>query len=140
MTKKEEKCLAELHRQIKKEVRFINIIPYGHNIISCILRTICKEFGYNKANAAIDKFELDEYGYEFEQETETNNSKVRSSKMNGRNHKNWTATDLTKLTRMYSSGRLSIAQIADRLGRTYHATAKKAERMHLPRPLYKKMK
>jgi len=51
--------------------------------------------------------------------------------MNNRNRKNWTATDRKKLTRMYGSGRLSVRQIADRLGRTYYATIKQAERMHL---------
>ena len=49
--------------------------------------------------------------------------------MTNRNRKNWTATDRKKLTRMYNSGRLTVTQIADRLGRTYWATAKQAERM-----------
>ena len=51
--------------------------------------------------------------------------------MGNRNRKNWTATDRTKLARMYRSGRLSVAQIASRLGRTYYATVKQAERMDL---------
>ena len=49
--------------------------------------------------------------------------------MNNRNHKNWTDTDCIKLMRMYRSGRLSVPQIASRLGRTYYATIKQAERM-----------
>ena len=48
-----------------------------------------------------------------------------------RNRKNWTTTDITKLTRMYRSGRLPVKQIADRLNRTYSAVVKKAERMNL---------
>lgn len=51
--------------------------------------------------------------------------------MHNRNRKNWAATDLTKLTRMYRSGRLSVKQIANRLNRTYSAVVKKAERMGL---------
>ena len=45
-----------------------------------------------------------------------------------RNTKNWTATDMKKLRRMYNSGRLSINQIARRLERTYYATVKRASR------------
>lgn len=45
-----------------------------------------------------------------------------------RNTKNWTATDMKKLRRMYRSGRLSINQIAGRLERTYYATVKRASR------------
>ncbi len=48
-----------------------------------------------------------------------------------RNRKNWTHTDETKLRRMYNSGRLTITQIAGRLGRTRFATIKKASRMTL---------
>lgn len=48
-----------------------------------------------------------------------------------RNRKNWTATDITKLSRMYRSGRLPVKQIACRLDRTYSAVVKKAERMGL---------
>jgi len=49
--------------------------------------------------------------------------------MNNRNRKNWTGTDEAKLCRMYCSGRLTINQIANRLGRTYFATVKQASRM-----------
>ena len=63
--------------------------------------------------------------------TKTETNKIRNSKMNNRNRKNWTTTDRIKLTRMYRTGRLSVAQIADRLGRTYCATTKKAQRMYL---------
>ena len=43
-----------------------------------------------------------------------------------RNRKNWTDTDITKLRRMYRSGRLTLSQIAESLERTYFATAKQA--------------
>ena len=56
-------------------------------------------------------------------------NKVKEFKMNNRNRKNWTGTDEAKLCRMYCSGRLTINQIANRLGRTYFATIKQASRM-----------
>ena len=60
---KSKKRLAELYAKIKKEVKFVDVKPYSHNIISLVLRTISKEFGYNKANEAIAKFKLDEIGF-----------------------------------------------------------------------------
>lgn len=51
--------------------------------------------------------------------------------MNNRNRKGWTITDRVKLRRMYNSGRLTVNQIAVRLGRTYYATIKQAGRMDL---------
>ena len=52
-------------------------------------------------------------------------------KMKFRNGKNWTTTEITKLVRMYRSGRLPVKQIASRLDRTYSAVVKKAERVGL---------
>lgn len=82
MTKKQqEERLAELYARIEREVEFIDIKPYSHNIISLNLRIICKEFGYNKANKTIDKFSLTSLGFNKEYEKpKTNKSKVRSSK------------------------------------------------------------
>jgi len=57
--------------------------------------------------------------------------KVEAKAIMHNNRKNWTSTDITKLTRMYCSGRLTISQIADRLGRSYFATAKRASRLNL---------
>ena len=51
--------------------------------------------------------------------------------MKNRNRKTWTDTDNRKLIRMYRSGRLTIPQIADRLGRTYFAIVKRASRLSL---------
>ena len=47
-----KQSLAELYQSIEKEVEFVDVKPYSHNIISYILRTISEKFGYNKANAA----------------------------------------------------------------------------------------
>lgn len=135
--------LTELYASIKKEVEFVDVKPYSHNIISLILRTISKEFGYNKANEAIDKFNLASLGWQHKEEPINNRRKEMDERnlvsvedlctihSSNRNRKNWTATDITKLMRMYSSGRLPVAQIADRLNRTYSAVVKKAERMGL---------
>ena len=127
---KNKKRLAELYAKIEKEVEFVDVKPYSHNIISLILRTISKEFGYNEANEAIDEFKLDEIGWQ-KQEEPANNRRKEMLKMKFRNGKNWTATDVTKLSRMYRSGRLPVKQIASRLDRTYSAVVKKAARMGL---------
>lgn len=60
--------LAELYAEIEQEVEFVDIKPYSHNIISCILRIISKEFGYNKANEAIDEFNLTSLGWHHEKQ------------------------------------------------------------------------
>jgi len=63
LTKKQEKRLIELYARIEEEVEFVDIKQYSHNIISCNLRIISKEFGYNKANEAIDEFGLTSLGW-----------------------------------------------------------------------------
>lgn len=126
---KNKKRLAELYTQIEKEVEFVDVKPYSHNIISLILRTISKEFGYNKANEAIDAFSLKSLGWQKQKEPNVRSKEM--IKMKFRNGKNWTTTDIAKLTRMYRSGRLPVKQIANRLNRTYSAVVKKAERMKL---------
>ena len=70
MTKEKKQRLAELHKSIKDEIRHVNIKEYSHNIISWTLRIISQEFGYNKANAAIDKFDLKRFGWEHEKHDE----------------------------------------------------------------------
>ena len=61
---KREERLVELYARIEREVEFVDVKPYSHNIISLNLHTICKEFGYNKANEAIDKFGLISLGWQ----------------------------------------------------------------------------
>ena len=69
MTKKRQEArLAELYAKIEREVEFVDVKPYSHNIISLILRTIGEEFGYNKANEAIDEFSLYLLGWKHEEE------------------------------------------------------------------------
>lgn len=69
---KDKERLAELYAKIKKEVKFVDVKPYSHNIISLVLRTISKEFGYNEANEAIDKFKLNEIGWQKQEEPNNN--------------------------------------------------------------------
>ena len=70
MTKKQQEArLAELYAKIEREVEFVDVKPYSHNIISLILRTISEEFGYNKANEAIDEFGLVLLGWNYENKT-----------------------------------------------------------------------
>ena len=66
MTKEEKQRLAELHKNIKDEVKHVNIKEYSHNIISWTLRLISQEFGYNEANKTIDKFGLKRLGWHHE--------------------------------------------------------------------------
>jgi hypothetical protein len=77
MTKKQrEERLMELYARIEREVEFIDIKQYSHNIISLNLRIISKEFGYNIANEAIDEFGLTLLGWSHVREP----NKVRSVK------------------------------------------------------------
>jgi hypothetical protein len=64
LTKSQEERLMELHARIEEEVKFVDVKQYSHNIISCNLRIIAEEFGYNKANEAIDKLGLNSLGWE----------------------------------------------------------------------------
>lgn len=78
MTKKQQEArLTELYAEIEKEVEFVNVKPYSHNIISLILQTISKEFGYNEANEAIDKFELTSLGWKHKEEPNNNKLGVK---------------------------------------------------------------
>lgn len=71
LPKEQQKKLVSLHREIREQIPFINLKPYSHNIISCVLRIIAKEFGYNKANEAIDKLELGPRGWKHHEEPKT---------------------------------------------------------------------
>jgi len=57
------KTLKELRAQIKKEVPYVDIKPYSHNIIGLVLMQIAKEFGKDEANKAIDDFGLVNLGW-----------------------------------------------------------------------------
>lgn len=52
-----------IHEKIEKEVPYVDIKPYSHNIISLLLRQLSEEHGQWTANKAIDKFSLESMGW-----------------------------------------------------------------------------
>jgi len=58
-----KKTLKELRAGIKKEVPYVDLKPFSHNIISIGLMIIAKEYGKEEANKAIRDFGLDELGW-----------------------------------------------------------------------------
>jgi len=57
------KTLNEWEESIKKEVPFVDIKPFSHNIISLALSAIAKEHGNEAANKTIRKLKLRRLGW-----------------------------------------------------------------------------
>lgn len=57
------KRLESLKEKIDKEVDFVGIRPYSHNIIGLTLLKISQEFGKAEANQCIDEFGLKKLGW-----------------------------------------------------------------------------
>lgn len=57
------KTLQEWKEVIEREVYYVDVKPYSHNIISLALNAIARDFGNKEANKAIDEFGLGEYGW-----------------------------------------------------------------------------
>ena len=57
------KTLQEWKGSIRKEIRYVGVKPYSHNIISICLNAIAKEFGNEEANDTIDKLNLGKLGW-----------------------------------------------------------------------------
>lgn len=55
--------LKLLYDKIEKEVDYIDVKPFSHNIISLVLREISEEFGQDRANEAIEHFHLELFGW-----------------------------------------------------------------------------
>ena len=55
--------LKLLYDKIEKEVDYVDVKPYSHNIISIVLRQISEEFGQDRANEAIENFQLELLGW-----------------------------------------------------------------------------
>ena len=55
--------LKSLYDKIEKEVDYVDVKPYSHNIISLVLREISEEFGQDRANEAIENFQLELLGW-----------------------------------------------------------------------------
>eukprot|EP01050_Picozoa_sp_SAG11_P011666 SAG11_NODE_1252_length_5386_cov_29.101759_4_plen_69_part_00 len=68
MNTEEEEKLKELYNKIKKEIPYIDIKSYSHNIISLTLNIMSEEFGEEKANETIVKLGLDKLGWSVYQE------------------------------------------------------------------------
>ena len=58
-----KETLKELRAEIKKEVPYVDLKPFSHNIISIGLMIITKDYGKEEANKAIRDFELEELGW-----------------------------------------------------------------------------
>ena len=55
--------LKSLYDKIEKEVDYIGVKPFSHNIVGLVLQEISKEFGQDRANEAIDHFNLELLGW-----------------------------------------------------------------------------
>jgi len=58
-----KKTLKELRANIKKEIPYVDLKQFSHNIISINLMIIAKEYGKEEANKAIRDLKLDELGW-----------------------------------------------------------------------------
>lgn len=63
MTQRRLETLDDWRGAIEKEVSYVGIKPYSHNIITIALNAIAKKFGPTEANKAIDDFQLKELGW-----------------------------------------------------------------------------
>lgn len=57
------KDIKKYVRRISREIPYVNIKPYSHNIISLCLQAISQEFGKDKANEIIRKYGLKKLGW-----------------------------------------------------------------------------
>ena len=67
MTTKDEQraeAIKEAREQIAKEVDFVDLKPYSHNIISMTLMILAEKVGNSAANDLIDEFDLESLGWE----------------------------------------------------------------------------
>jgi hypothetical protein len=55
--------INEIKAQILKEIPFVDIKPFSHNIISLELRLMSEEFGVQHANKIIVDYGLDKMGW-----------------------------------------------------------------------------
>ena len=63
VTKGTGKCLGGWKQSILKEIAYVDIKPYSHNIISLALSAIARGWGNKEANKVIDEFGLDLLGW-----------------------------------------------------------------------------
>jgi len=60
--------LESLRKKIEKEVPYVDVKPYSHNIIGLVLSMIEKDYGKASAIQAMKDFELDELGWAIPEE------------------------------------------------------------------------
>jgi hypothetical protein len=48
-----KKSLTQLRKEIRAEVPYVDVKPFSHNIIGCLLRIIDRDYGKDEANRAI---------------------------------------------------------------------------------------
>jgi hypothetical protein len=63
VTKDTGKCLGGWKQSILKEIAYVDIKPYSHNIISLALGAIARGWGKPEANKVIDEFGLKDLGW-----------------------------------------------------------------------------
>jgi hypothetical protein len=65
-TKETGKTLEEWEETILREIPFVDVKPYSHNIITVALSAIARGWGNKRANDTVDKFGLVTLGYKKE--------------------------------------------------------------------------
>ena len=63
MTKKKGYTLKQIRINIAKEVPWVDIKPYSHNIISILLRMASEDYGVKEANQIVDDLNLKKLGW-----------------------------------------------------------------------------
>jgi len=63
MSKPKTRTLKALRALVAKEVPYVDIKPYSHNIIGIVLMEIAGRFGKPEANKAITDFSLTKLGW-----------------------------------------------------------------------------
>lgn len=57
------RTLKGWRKDIRKELPYVDIKPYSHNIISIGLRAVAKKFGEKEANKIIEELKLERLGW-----------------------------------------------------------------------------
>mgnify|MGYP003671268503 FL=1 len=63
MSKQVDEELVKIRESIIKEIPYIDIKPYSHNIIGLQLSAIDKKYGHDEVVKTIKEFELDKKGW-----------------------------------------------------------------------------
>lgn len=58
-----DEVMENARTQIEKEVEFVDIKPFSHNIISLVLMQVSSKIGNKYANVLIEEYDLEELGW-----------------------------------------------------------------------------